>query len=122
MSATKKYRPYFTLPELKTISSALKNTQSPSLPLVRYIDKYISDIEAGLRQESFTLAPSIEQKLGLTSPAKSSTITDLVTLYNSQGNFESFTPAQIKLLQEHRYLQGLMSPEEESEYERNLLS
>jgi hypothetical protein len=75
--STKKYRPYFTLPELSYITiQVIKEGSNPILE--RYLKKYISDIKEGFKQENHTLKPSIEEKLGFTD--SSSTTEDISTM------------------------------------------
>jgi len=118
---TKKYRPYFTLPELEVISIGLKTVTPVHVDLIRYLDKYISDIKSGLRQENHTLLPSMEQKLGFTEPKNDLgySIESLIQTYNSSG-FTLLNPAQIVLVQEYRYENDLMSSQEEIEYEKSM--
>ena len=64
----KKYRPYFTVPEMKHISGQLKSLHNPlSLSIIKYLDKYTSDIESGFREENYspTPVPTLAQKLEL---------------------------------------------------------
>ena len=66
--ATKKYRPYFTLPELKHIEQCLiavmKHQDPQTKPIIRYLHKYITDIESNYRSPNHTLKPSMIEKLG----------------------------------------------------------
>jgi hypothetical protein len=59
----------------------------------------VDEIQSGHIKEQIRLAPTIEDKLGFTVPDPGA------------------TPAWDKI-QESRYLNNLMSPEEEKEYER----
>ena len=131
--ATKKYRPYFTLPELESLrdSLAVSLTSHPSIAnLHSYLHKYILDITHGVRKENHTLLPSKAESLGLDSPSdpenpslpeKSDRL--LYESYLSQAStFVNFTPAQITRVQAYRYLQGLMSQEEEFAYEQSELT
>lgn len=95
----KKYRPYFSLPELKELQS-LVHSKNRLSPLSRYLDKYILEIEAGHRDSSLTLKPTLEQELGFDESAK------------IQTDFEKQNQS--------RYEQGLMSPEEELTYLRSI--
>ena len=62
--ATKKYRPYFTLQELKTLVECVPNSGSHS-SLHRYISGYILQISSGMREHNHILEPSMGEKLGL---------------------------------------------------------
>ena len=116
----KKFRPYFTLPELEVISSALKSSQSPQIGLIRYVDKFISDIQNGYRKENHTLKPSLEESLGFSKPSETSyvSIEYLMEVYEKTG-FQSMTPGQILKIQLHRYENDLMSSEEETAFEQS---
>jgi hypothetical protein len=61
--STKKYRPYFTLAELKTLEFATQ-TGSTFAGVNKYLRKYISDIEHSFRKENHTLKPTMEERLG----------------------------------------------------------
>jgi hypothetical protein len=100
----KKYRPYFTLDELKFIHSTLF-TQSQIHPITRYLEKYISDIDRGFLSPQLVLSPkqSMEEKLELFDPPKKS----------------AKTKTEFEVLQEARYLNNEMSPEEEDQYEED---
>ena len=94
--STRKYRPYFTLAELKHLHSLCHSSNQVS-PLTGYLGKYISDIESGYRIANHTLAPSVEQKLGFSPPSA-----DSCTTYERE--------------QERRYLAGEMNEREEIDY------
>jgi hypothetical protein len=129
---TKKYRPYLTLPNLEVISTSLKGSIGASHPgsstetlsLIRYIDKYISDIKSGLRESNHTLAPSMEQKLGFSSnPSQQNSLgyslESLLETYSSTG-FTLLNSAQITIILEYRYENDLMSEQEEIQYEKDM--
>jgi hypothetical protein len=66
----KKYRPYFTLEELKHLEQCLMALPSmQKAPLTKYLHHYISDIDAGFRASNHTLKPSINEKLGFANDA-----------------------------------------------------
>ena len=123
---TKKYRPYFTLPELEFLAqavrtSAIAENESPPIELLRYLEKYISDIRSGFRQENHTLAPSLEQKLELdNSPAQENTAQKLVRMRNLYTAWQSnctLSIPELELVEQYRYLHDLMSSTEEQKYE-----
>lgn len=93
----RKYRPYFTLAELKTLAN-LSHSHSQTSALTRYLNKYVSDIESGFRSESITVQPDISTSLGFTPPIEDKTAWEKE--------------------QERRYLNNEMSPEEEKDYEK----
>ena len=105
--ATKKYRPYFTLAELKTLRGFCASVAQTER-LHKYIDKYILDIEHAHRKPNHTLLPSISEKLG----------------FSSSGEGESIIPSTpeeaAQLQRDHdanRYANNQMSPQEERDYE-----
>lgn len=90
----KKYRPYFTLDELKVIHGTL-HEKNQVATLTRYVGRYIEDIEDGYRKESILTSASIEQKLGLVDPP---------------------TKPRNDKEQQRRYENNEMSPEEERDW------
>ena len=122
---TKKYRPYFTLPELEFLASSVRKSsitenQSPPIDLLRYLESYIHDIKQGFRKENHTLQPTITQKLELDDSPRENTAQKLVRMQNLylawQAN-ASLTIPELEIVEEYRYLHDLMSPAEEQRYE-----
>lgn len=93
---SKKYRPYFTLPELRHLVSVLTQVE-PTSSMCRYLSKYLYDVENGYRAPNHSGAPTLESKLGFSEEPRT--------------KFESE--------QQYRYDNDLMSPQEEYEYERS---
>ena len=91
---SKKYRPYFTLPELRHLVSVLVQHE-PTSSMCRYLQRYLLDVESGFRQANHVGLPSVEQSLGFTAEPR--------TRHESE--------------QQYRYDNDLMSPTEEYEYE-----
>jgi len=126
MSA-KKYRPYFTLTELKIIQGALSSSQNLGyVGIINYLSKYITDIESGYRRENIVLKPDLLESL--TEPDKiilsqDQTIRamDLLQRYKD-SYFAGMTPAEISQVNQLRYENGLMTKEQEEEYESSLFS
>lgn len=87
----KKYRPYFTLSELRILSATCKN-----VPLKRYLDKFIRDVDDGYISTSLEVTDTLEVRLGI-SPKEDKTV--------------------FEVEQNRRYLADEMSPEEEKSYE-----
>jgi hypothetical protein len=117
----KKYRPYFTIPEMEIISSHLKqgSPDPGKLNLIRYFDKFLSDAKAGLRIPNHTLMPSLAQRMELESPPPESDPRKLYQSWIDCGeNFYVFTGEQIRLIQQHRYENDMMTPTEESQFEQ----
>lgn len=59
----KKYRPYFTLPELKHLHQ-LSHVDNQLSLMTRYLGRYILEIDSGYRTPNHTTEPSMEDKLG----------------------------------------------------------
>lgn len=93
--ATRKYRPYLTLSELKHLAG-LSRAHAPSAELTRYLDRYILDIDSGYRKENHVSKPTVAEKLG----------------FGESSELTSFEAEQLR-----RYENDEMSPEEESAYE-----
>jgi hypothetical protein len=91
---SKKYRPYFTLPELRHLVLVLVQVE-PTSSMCRYLQRYLLDVESGFRQPNHTGAPSLEQSLG----------------------FEKESRTKHESEQQYRYDNDLMSQQEEYEYE-----
>jgi hypothetical protein len=128
MIKNKKYRPYLTLSELKTISAALRISAASNLGLIRYIDVFISQCDAGLREPNYTTnpTPGILEKLGFSPTSNSQSgslaippgirpISELMQTFKIAS--ANLTFAELQAVQEYRYANSLMSPEEEVEYE-----
>lgn len=123
--ATKKFRPYFSTDELRTLIAALKEKPTPErTALIRYLEHYSLKIDSGLFQPAITLKPSLEDQLEL-----GNTVTESLARKSSkrlqaflkwQKDHSSCTPAELTLVQEYRYENDLMSAEEESSYEEAL--
>lgn len=96
----KKFRPYFTLTELKHLHS-LSLADNQLSPMTRYLGRYILEIDSGYRSENYTTnpIPSIEDKLGFSSVTISAAGK---TAYEKD--------------QENRFLNNEMTEEEESIY------
>lgn len=90
--SVKKYRPYFTLQELKTLEGlfTLGNITPANIGVQRYLKRYILDIESGFRKENHILEPTLIEKL----------------VEKSTNHSEA-----------DKYASGLMTPQEETEYE-----
>lgn len=89
---TRKYRPYFTLNELRVLESEVSTHT-----LKRYISRFIRDIDEGFLDAAITTKDSMEVKLGI------------IPKENDKTKYE--------IEQNRRYLADEMSPEEEKSYE-----
>lgn len=120
-----KYRPYFTLSELKCISDSVKLNSRPStILLLRYIDKFILDIEHGLRKENYNGSPrpTLAQKLELDPPLVSEIInsaSDYNIYVKWEANASLCTVHELSRVYNYRYVNDLMTTEEEAEYENS---
>ena len=118
---TPKYRPYFTYQELQEIIHALKASPTPSrLSLIRYLDGFILQIERGLRSPNSTIAPSLSQKLELEPSTPIPTalaITGEAAYQKWLLNPAKASPHEIQAANDFRYLNNLMSADEEAQYE-----
>jgi len=120
-----KFRPYFTADELLEIISALKSSPTPRrLTLVRYLEGFLLKINHGIISPSHTAQPSIESKLGLDDPRPMQT-----SLLIGEAAYNKWlinplhaTPHEIAEAMNWRYMNSLMSAEEEAEYEASQLA
>lgn len=118
----KKYRPYFSIEEIQTIITALKNEINPDTSLLKYLERYVFEIEEGFRKANHTLGPSMLEKLGVEKekePPKFNPIT-INKLYEQTYSFTGMSAKQIEVLQTYRYNNNLMTPSEELSYEESL--
>lgn len=125
--SSKKYRPYLTLTEINYLIECIKLRRDHiSLDLLRYLEKYSSDIQAGLRTPNHTLQPTITQKLGFeetpTSQDGGRDIGTLLNIFNVNNSYIGMTPAEIISLKEYRFENSLMSAEEEDSYVAQLMN
>lgn len=127
--SSQKFRPYFTLSELRALAHYTKTARTseqypaPPLDLIRYLDRYILDIEQGLRKESMTLAPTMLDRLGLSdTPAgagqSGQSALDSKTLFAAWQANATLSVREIIAVQQYRYENDLMSPTEESAHEK----
>lgn len=121
----KKYRPYFTISELQTITDCLKSHPTPTrLSLVQYLERFLLEINHGVRKESYipTPTPTISQKLGFedTPIPVSTSLTGEMAHQKHLIDPTHCTPKEIEAAMEYRYTNDLMSKDEENEYEKSL--
>ena len=118
--AVKKYRPYFTLPELRAILET-QQASGRNPALIQYLERFIADTEMGLRKENLSLAPSLGDRLGGTvhggqDNSEPFNPEGLMLMYRTHG-YAGMTPVQMLRIKRHRYDTGDMSREEMREYE-----
>ena len=123
--STKKYRPYLTLSEISYLIESIKLRKDHiSLDLLRYLEKYSSDIKDGLRTPNHTLKPTIVESLGFSAPAQDTLTRDIITLldiYSVNGSYIGMSIPEIQTLKEHRFENSMMNESEESEYVESLM-
>ena len=121
--SNEKFRPYLNSQELLTIISALKQLSPLPLGLVRYLETFAIKIERGVISPAHTLQPTIEQKLGIVdSEPTTSSIAALATNYEMfPADRHKFTPRQLEAIQNYRFLNDRMTPDEENIYVSSLL-
>lgn len=107
---THKYRPYFTLAELKELHS-----DNTSLSI--YLRRFIEDIEQGNRKVNHISKPSMAQKLEFELPDIDVSIAQLLKLFAESGT-ANMREKQIEKVQQHRYENDMMDKEEEKEWEK----
>lgn len=126
MSLNEKFRPYFTASELLTVIAALKSHTPYPAQLVRYLETFAIKIERGVVIPAHTVQPSIEQKLGLAAPDNPPTSVNLSVLVTNYEMFPAdrhkLTPRQLEAVQQYRFENDRMSPQEERDYVSSLPS
>lgn len=101
--ATKKYRPYLTLPELQRLCDVLRANQNiTDKGLILYLEKYIFDIRFAFRIANHTSAPSTLERLSADGKE------------NPNDNLLPPNPDQMA-----RYTNGEMGPEESKAFEES---
>jgi len=116
---SKKYRPYFTLQELHTILTTLK-ADGIATGLIRYLDRYIIDIERGTRTPNHVGNPSLAEKLGFSPDEKEIPDQQLIAeqaYYAWTTHPAQCSPATIAIARRHAYENDLLTPEQEQAYE-----
>jgi hypothetical protein len=120
----KKYRPYLTPSEIQEISLALKQSPTPArLHIAQYLERFILEINHGIRESSYTPKPrpTLSQELGFDPPTPNdlSDIGKVAYKFYQEHGPESCTPKQLQDALSYMYLNDLMTPEQEKEYENN---
>lgn len=119
--STPKYRPYFTLPELEELISALKASPNPRrLQIARYLEGFILQIKLGVRKENHTLQPSLEQKLGFDEGVPLSHAITGEAAYNKWITVpQSCSIKEIEEAMTWGYTNDKLTPEQEREFEES---
>jgi hypothetical protein len=126
---TKQYRPYFTLPELREIILCLKSHPTPArLSLVQKLESFCLKITHGVISSQYEPSPrkTILDRLELSDPPATLEISPRITgeaAYQKQlSDPLHCTPKEIAAAMEYRYMEGLMSKEEEQNYEKSIIA
>ena len=111
---------------MKILCSLSSSQNLGYVGIINYLSKYISDIESGYRKENMSLKPDLLESLTeSSSPPKSQSDTEhaisLLSRYKD-SYFSGMTPAEISQVNQLRYENGLMTKEQEEEYEASLFS
>jgi hypothetical protein len=118
-----KYRPYFTAGELSEIVLCLKSHPTPRrMTIAQYLEGFILKIQHGVISPNHLSKPSMEQKLGITPIPISHEITGEAAYQKFLINPGKCTPKEIEEAQEWRYVNQLMSPEEQEQYELAMMT
>lgn len=120
---TKKYRPYLTATEIQEISLSLKQSPTPArLHIAQYLERFIIEINHGIRQESYIPKPkpTLSQELGFEPLPTNEGLADVGLIaykFYQEHGAASCTPKQLQDALSYMYLNDLMSPDQEKEYE-----
>lgn len=129
MSTQIKHRPYLTDVELLEIINALNESPSPRrLKLITYLETFRIKIERGILQPSYIPKPkqTIEDKLGMgeefNTPISSASRDTDAFKAQCYSKFRDpslqCSPKELRIALEYAYLNNLLTPTEEEEYER----
>lgn len=122
--ATQKYRPYFTLAEIDEIINCLKSHPSPRrLQIAQYLTKFKIQAEFGLRESAYESKPSMMEKLGFSdTPVPLSHEITGEAAYNAWvASPTSCSPKTIQEALEWGYANGKLTPEQEADFESQML-
>lgn len=123
------FRPYLTREELDSLLILLSSSASLSSTIHKNIYKKLKTLTLKIDEEIISAAYTtkripIEDSLGFSTSKSKENFTKVVEqLYEEWKTPETrikLTLAEIKLVQDYRYRNDLMTPEEEAEYETNL--
>ncbi len=116
------FRPYFTPAELAEVIRCLKTAPTTSPTLLRYLESFSLKITHGVMQPQYTAAPSLESRLGMDDSPTVPSIppAELYELWKVSP--AKLLPKQIAAVQQYRYENSLMSPQEETAYVDSIMS
>lgn len=113
-----KFRPSLTLDEINTIIAALQPTGNTKL--IRKLDIFVRKASFGITSPSHVTIPkqSLEDSLGFGSDSNQPTIQSAEQLYTVwQTSPTSLSQSQLAQVSHYRYINDLMSSEEEAKHE-----
>jgi hypothetical protein len=114
-----KFRPYLSSQELEEIIRCLKVAPTIYPSLLRSMELLTLKVQKGLLSPALTIQPSpaakLESSLGFSVPSSSPpTPEELFQTWSLSPS--SVTPAELSKVQQYRWEQSMMSPEEEAAY------
>ncbi len=116
-----KFRPYFTPAQLAEIIRCCKLASS-DIALLSYLESFNLKITRDVISPALQTKPSLESRLGLASSTSMPEYSpaELHSIWLRDPNF--LTPKQLILVQQYRWENELMTPEEARSYEDSLMS
>jgi hypothetical protein len=108
------YRPSLTLEEIKFLLNSVRWEDGEQPALLRKLEVFTLKAQHGITRPSHVRAgkQSDAAKLGF---EEDTTITNLLEVYNTDP--EALSVRQMAKVQHHRYVNDMMTPQEETEYE-----
>lgn len=124
-----KYRPYFTSEEMLEIISALKQSPSPPrLKIIQYLESFNLKITHGIIEPSHINKPSLAESLGFSDSSTPIPIRQISPDERREIAYHKWlhkptqcTPAELKDVNEYRYANHLLTPEEQTAFEASVI-
>lgn len=121
---TQKFRPYFSPPELLELISALREHPTPArMNLIHYLDTFAMKIERGTMQPQHVFKGTVKEQLvaamGLGDIPPPSGLSDSQINEKWEASPNSCSPLELQKVLHYRFLNNLMTPEEEKMYMTN---
>lgn len=113
-----KFRPSLTLSEIEFILASIQWAANPQqAELMRKLEVFTLKAKHGITKASHVLTPrqSLGASLGMEPDDSMET---LLALWNSPDTRKALSASQLARIQHHRYINDLMSPEEEKIHEQ----
>jgi hypothetical protein len=114
----KLYRPYLTLPEIEEILSSLSVSGKVDSAYQKLF-KLRAQISLSLMKPSHTLQPSLSEKLGFASEHPVLSV-PLSQLWERKEKGEILSPEDLRKAKTYAWEQGLLSPVESANFEKEL--